>query len=71
MRYTIAEVADKLHVEKDLARGLVKFLEHYGDAEAMGTRPLARGRAETVYEFREGFEKRMMQRLRRIVDVPV
>lgn len=66
MRYTIADVAMRIGVEKDLARGLVKFLEHFGEAEPMGTRPIERGRAETVYEFRDGFEARMMTRLERI-----
>lgn len=56
----------RIGVEKDLARGVVKFLEHFGDAEAMGTRPVERGRAETVYEFRDGFEARMAARLERI-----
>lgn len=66
MRYTIADVAIRVGVEKDLARGLVKFLEHFGEAVAMGTRPVERGRAETVYEFRGGFEARTKTRLERI-----
>ncbi len=57
----------RIGVEKDLARGLVKFLEHFGEAEAMGTRPIERGRAETVYEFRQGFEERVRKRLERIL----
>jgi len=68
-RFTISEVAQKLDVEKDIARGLVKFLEAVFEAEPMGDRPSVsgRGRAEGVYEFRDGFEKRIEKRLEKAI----
>lgn len=60
-RYTVAEIAEALQVEKDTARGLVRFLEEIGEAQNMGTRPASagKGRAENVYELSEGFEVRL------------
>ena len=65
MRFTIAEIAARLDVEKETARGLVKYLEAFGAAMPMGARaPVnGRGRAEVVFEFREGFEKRLAKEL--------
>lgn len=60
-RHTISDVADALQVEKDAARGLVKFLETVGLARPMGERPPVNGlgRAEKVYEMVEGYEGKL------------
>jgi predicted ArsR family transcriptional regulator len=60
-RHTVADVAERLDVDKNVTRGLVKFLERIGLCEAMGERKPdnGRGRAETVFEFSEGFEEKL------------
>ena len=67
MRYTIAEVAEKLELEREVARGLVKLLLHLELATDMGTRPheSGRGRAEAVYHFNQDFEQHVAEFLRR------
>lgn len=63
-RYTVAEVAERLGVDREVARGLVRFLSDadVGLAEFRGERrPDGRGKAEHVYEFSEGFEARLAE----------
>lgn len=67
-RYTITEVAEKLGVDREVARGLVRFLTdaNVGLAEMKGDRapaPGKSGRAEKVYEFVEGFERSLAELL--------
>lgn len=62
MRHTITDIAERLHVDKDLVRGFVKFLENIALCEFRGTRPsTGNGAAEKVYEFEEGYEKTLMK----------
>ena len=58
-RWTVGQIGERLEVERETARGLVKFLEDRGYARAMGERRPASGlgRAEKVYEFAEGFHR--------------
>jgi predicted ArsR family transcriptional regulator len=59
-RFTTAEVAQILNVEKEEARHLIKFLEVSEMAKCMGERPSeGRGKSEKVYSFDEGYEKRL------------
>lgn len=64
-RYSISDVAEKLSVEKETARGLVKFLEAKGLAEYKGDRKPEnrRGALESVYSFSEDFEMATAQLL--------
>jgi hypothetical protein len=63
MRHTVADVAEKLRVDKELARGLVKLLVHLELATPRGERrpESGRGRAEDVFEFEEGYEKELLR----------
>lgn len=66
MRYTIVDIAEKLGVEKENARGLVRYLVAEQLAQEMGVRKgEAGGRGENVYSFVDGFEKTLAARLRR------
>lgn len=67
MRLTIADVAQRLDVDKEIARGLVKFIVDANLARSMGERrpESGRGRAEAVYLFEEDFEKRLAVILKR------
>lgn len=58
-RYTIFEVAKRLNVEREDARGLVRFLVSIGLAQLMGERRPegGRGSAEKVYVFADNFEQ--------------
>lgn len=58
-RYTIPEIAEKLGVDKEIARGLVKFLVEIDLAQLKGERPQERGKPFQVYSFSDGFEKAM------------
>lgn len=63
-RYTVAEVAVKLEVEKEIARGLMKFLMEVGLCEWKGDRKSdGPGKAEHVYSFKDGYEKRLQEML--------
>lgn len=66
MRYTIAELAEKLGTEKECARGLVRYLLAEDLAHEMGVRHSAGGgRGENLYSFADGFENVLAMRLRR------
>lgn len=58
MYYTVGQIAQRLGVEAEIARGLVKYLLASGLALPKGERrPIeGRGRAEQVYGFVQGFE---------------
>ena len=66
-RYTVNEVAEKLDVEREVARGLVRFLVDKHLAELRGERKpeSGRGKAENVYAFTYDFEKRLGMLLKR------
>lgn len=66
-RYTVAEIADKLGVERETARGFVKFLVELKLVDFKGERPSesGRGKAQHVYEFADGYEKVLTARLKR------
>lgn len=66
-RFTVNEVADKLAVDKELARGLVRLLVGMRLAELRGERrpESGRGRAEAVYVFTDGYEKALAAKLKR------
>jgi predicted ArsR family transcriptional regulator len=66
-RHTIADVAEKLSVSVDVARGLVRFLVEVGFAERVGQRqpPMGRGAPADVYSFGEGYEKALARLLKR------
>jgi hypothetical protein len=55
-RRTINEVAERFNVESDVARGLINFFVAAGITHVVGKRTAARGRAENVYEFEDGYE---------------
>lgn len=65
-RFTVAEVAQRLGVGREMARGLVAFIVAVGGAECMGERKHAtsRGGLEKVYQFADGFENEIATRLR-------
>lgn len=66
VRYTLAEISDRLAVDKEEARGLLKFLVALNVAEMCGARRNEKGgRGENVYLFREGYDKIVAARLRR------
>lgn len=58
--YTIAEVAERLGVEVEAARGAVKFLVSAGIAQDRGKRRPegGRGASASVYSFTEGYATR-------------
>jgi predicted ArsR family transcriptional regulator len=66
-RYTVNEVAEKLDVEREVARGLVRFLVDKHLASLRGERKpeSGRGKAENVYSFADDFEKRLGMLLKR------
>lgn len=66
-RHTVADVAEKLGVEIDIARGLVKFLVEAGLAERVGQRQpeSGRGAPADVFSFVEGYERALAQTLKR------
>lgn len=67
-RFTIDEVAIKLGVSLETARGLVRYLVESGDlAQNRGVRlpESGRGRGAIVYSFVDGFEKQLATQLRR------
>lgn len=65
MRYTIADAAERWNVDKESARGMVRFLVEVGLAEEMGERrpENGRGRAEKVYQFMLDYEGLLADRL--------
>lgn len=66
MRHTIAEIAEKLGVERESARGLVKFLVAENLVQDMGVRRSeSGGRGENLYAFVDGFETTLAARLRK------
>lgn len=58
MGYTVLELAEAWSIDRDLARGLVKFLVAIGAATERGKRAPdgGRGRAETIYGFADGYD---------------
>jgi hypothetical protein len=72
MRLSTAEIAERLQIEVDVARGLVKLLVGWGLVRPVGERPsrTGRGRAEGVFMFVEGYEEDLALRLKvaRLVD---
>lgn len=65
-RLTVSEIADRLDVEKEDARGFIHFLIARGLADCMGDRkPVGRGKPEKVYSFVTGFEKLLVANLKR------
>ena len=66
-RYTVNDVAEKLDVEREVARGLVRFLVDKHLASLRGERKpeSGRGKAENVYSFADDFEKRLGMMLKR------
>jgi len=67
MRFTVADVAEKLGVDVDVARGFVKFLVEVHLAKRVGSRqpPTGRGAPADVFVFGEGYEKSLVQLLKR------
>jgi predicted ArsR family transcriptional regulator len=65
--FTVAEVADKLKVERETARGLIRFLNEIGLAKCRGERAPANGRgaAQKTYQFEDGYEKALVSLLNR------
>lgn len=65
MRYTVADIAEKLEIDIEAARGLIKFLVEIGVAALMGERRPANGmgRAQNVYQFKDDFESLVAKRL--------
>jgi predicted ArsR family transcriptional regulator len=66
-RHTIADVAKKLDVSVEVARGLVRFLVEAGFATRVGQRQAAGGRGAPadVFSFTDGYEQALAQLLRR------
>lgn len=65
MRLSIVDVAERLKVEPEIARGFVKLLVGYGLAKPVGERPsrTGRGRSEAVFLFEEGYEQGLAHEL--------
>lgn len=65
-RFSVADVADRLNVGREEARGLVRFLVAAGLAEFKGERRSeGRGKAEHVYAFVDDFERLLASKLKR------
>lgn len=60
-RHTIAEVAERLSVPSETARGLVMLLVEKKIIEPVGVKPITRGRSANVYEFPDGYEQHVAQ----------
>jgi len=62
-RYTVNDLAEKLQVDPEIARGLMKFWESSGHAVTVCMRApeLGRGRAQKVYEIRDGFRRALSE----------
>jgi len=63
-RYTIAEIAAKLKVDREDARGFVKFLVAKDLAELRGERS-GRGAPEKLYALEEHFEETLAEMIAR------
>jgi predicted ArsR family transcriptional regulator len=65
-RFTVAEIAERLKVDREIARGLVRFLSEIEIALIKGERKPenGRGRSETVYAFEEDFENTLVDVLK-------
>lgn len=65
-RFTIAELAAHLNVDREIVRGLIRFLIAVDLADQKGERRLegGRGKAEHVYSFRENFDGRLVEILK-------
>ncbi len=63
MRYTVNDVADKLRVEVEVARGLTRFLLEIKLIRRVGNRKPENGRGASadVFDFPDGFEKQLMR----------
>jgi len=66
-RFTVTEVAEKLDVDREVARGLIRFLVERDLSSLQGERKpeSGRGKAENVYAFADDFEKRLATILKR------
>ena len=66
-RWTVLEVAERLGVEREHARGLIHLLVGLDLAKDRGARPVegGRGRGEKVYSFVDDYEKLLTARLKR------
>lgn len=65
-RHTVSEVAEILKIERETARGLVKFLSEVDLIVFKGERPATgRGKPEKVYEFTSGFDRALAAMLKR------
>lgn len=66
-RLTVTEISERLDVDKEEARGLVRYLVAVGLVELKGERKpeSGRGKAENVYSFEVGFEKILVANLKR------
>ena len=66
-RYTVAEIAERLGVDRESARGFVRFALDASLVTDRGVRTPERGRTgtEKVYSFASEFEKELVQRVRR------
>lgn len=66
-RFTVAEVAEKLGIEREVTRGLVKFMVEAKIVEFKGERAPenGRGKPQHVYEFSDGFDRALASMLKR------
>ena len=65
-RFSVNDVAERLDVEREAARGLVKLLVELDLAKQVGERrpESGRGKSEGVYNFVEGFEDSLAKTLK-------
>lgn len=65
-RFTVAEIAERLQVDREIARGLVRFLSEINLALVKGERKPdnGRGKAETVYAFEEDYANTLVDVLK-------
>ena len=69
MRLTLAEIAQRLETDKETVRGIVKFLVEKQMAQKVGERKSARGAAEAVFAFNDGFVEAFATELRKMETV--
>ncbi len=62
-RLTVAQVAERLGVSSEVARGMVGLFVVKGIITPAGMKPLKIGRAANVYEFPDGYEQRALELL--------
>lgn len=66
LRLSVVEIADKLGVDREVARGLVRYLVEVGLAQFRGERRAqgSRGKAEHVFSFTVGYEAELVEKLK-------